>query len=210
MTEKMDLRKQLKHLYTPSAKNAQIVDVPAFNFIMLDGVIAAGTPPAESPAFQQALQLLYGAAFTLKFMSKLDATNPIDYTVMALEGLWSTASGQFDFQRKEDWLFTLMILQPEHITPEMFQQAKDKLAKKEASPLLEQLRLTRFHEGNSVQMMHIGPYAEEPVTLERMYGYASEQGYTLHGRHHEIYLGDPRRADPAKLKTILRHPVKKS
>jgi len=209
MVEKIDLRKQLKHLYSPSVKQAQIIQVPRFQFVMIDGTVAPGTPPAESEEFQNCLQAAYGAAFTLKFMSKLDKVNPIDYTVMALEGLWWVDSGVFDFQKKQPWRFTLMILQPDHITGEMFAEAVEQIKKKHENPSLSCLRLESFEEGLAVQIMHIGPYSSEPASLEKMVTFAKDNGYRLHGKHHEIYLGDPRRANPEKLRTILRHPVEK-
>jgi hypothetical protein len=209
MVEKIDLRKQLRHLYNPSAKQAQIIQVPRFQFVMIDGTVAPGTPPAESEEFQDCLQAAYGAAFTLKFTSKLRKVDPIDYTVMALEGLWWVDSGVFDFQKKEPWRFTLMILQPDHIKDEMFVEAIEQIKKKRDHPSLARLRLASFEEGLAVHIMHIGPYSSEPDSLEKMVTFANENGYNLHGKHHEIYLGDPRRANPEKLKTILRHPVEK-
>ncbi|HEY4688794.1 MAG TPA: GyrI-like domain-containing protein [Anaerolineae bacterium] len=211
MAQKLDLRKQYKHLYQPSAKQATIVDVPEFNFVMIDGVIEPGETPDTSTAFQHAFQALYGTSFTLKFMSKLRKRNPIDYTIMALEGVWWVDSGQFDFAKKEPWRWTMMMMQPDHITAEMFQEALEQLRTKgRGGPALDHLRLERFHEGPSVQIMHVGPYAEEPATIEKMHAFARENGYQLRGKHHEIYLGDPRRAKPERLKTVLRHPVAKA
>jgi hypothetical protein len=207
MPEKIDLRKQYKSLYNPSAKNVTIVDVPAFKFVMLDGTIPPGVGPADSPEFQDAMGALYGAAYTLKFMSKLRKNNPLDFTVMALEGLWWVDSGQFDFKKVEPWRFTLMIMQPEHITPQMFREALEQLTKKKPSPALAKLRLADFHEGLCMQVMHIGPYSAEPATIERMHTFAQENGYRLRDKHHEIYMGDPRRSSPEKLKTILRQPL---
>jgi hypothetical protein len=207
MPEKIDLRKQYKSLYTPSAKMVVIVDVPRFNFVMLDGTIPPSVAPADSAEFQDAIGALYGAAFTLKFMSKLRKENPLDFTVMALEGLWWVDSGQFDFMKKEPWRFTLMIMQPEHITPQMFRGALEQLNKKKPSPALAKLRLADFHEGLCMQIMHIGPYSGEPATIAKMHAFAHDNGYRLRGKHHEIYMGDPRRASPERLKTILRQPL---
>ncbi len=207
---KIDLRKELKYLYAPSAKKVEVVDVPAFNFAMLDGQLEAGQPPAESPVFQEALTALYGISYTLKFTSKLRKVDPIDYAVMALEGLWWVDSGEFDFNSREPWKWTLMMLQPDHITPEMFQDALEQVARKRPSPALLRMRLERFAEGTCMQIMHLGPYSEETHTLEKMNDFVRSNGYTLCGKHHEIYLGDPRRAKPEKLKTILRHPIQKA
>jgi hypothetical protein len=206
--KKIDLKKDLKHLYAPSAKQIEIVDVPEFQFAMIDGQIEPDLEPNTSPSFQQAIEAIYGIAYTLKFMFKQREQDPIDYTVMALEGLWDVEEGEFDINRKDNWLWTLMIMQPEHIDQDMFSLARQQVLKKKGNPAIEMLRLERFHEGPSIQTMHIGPYSDEPATVARMEAYARNNGYIMRGRHHEIYLGDPRRAQPEKLKTILRHPVK--
>jgi hypothetical protein len=205
--EKLDLRKTFKHLYQPSAKKVEVVEVPPFKFAMIDGQIEAGQSPGSSPAFQQAMEALYGISYTLKFMSKLRKDNPIDYTVMALEGLWWVEGGEFDITRPEGWRWTAMMLQPDHISQDTFQEALAQLRKKKPSPALDKVRFETFHEGLCMQIMHIGPYADEPRSIEKMDAFARENGYTLRGKHHEIYLGDPRRARPEKLKTVLRHPI---
>jgi hypothetical protein len=207
--EKLDLRKAYKKLYLPSAKQVSLVVVPPFKFAMIDGEIEQGASPGSSPAFQEALQALYGISFTLKFMSKLRPVDPLDYTVMALEGLWWVEGAEFEISCPEGWRWTAMIMQPEHITGAMFGEALQQLRKKRPSPALERLRLETFHEGLSLQIMHIGPYSAEPATVEKLQRFARENGYALRGLHHEIYLGDPRRADPARLKTVLRHPVER-
>jgi len=226
--EKLDLKKQLKHLYLPSAKEVSLVDVPEMKFISVDGQIEAGAMPGTSPDFARAIGAMYGFAYTLKFMSKLRAENPIDYGVMALEGLWTTPEGGADYASGEGWMWTLMIMQPDHVDEDMFQQACSQLKEKaqtkarraankgvgapeddleSALAWLDRVRLESFHEGLSVQVMHIGPYADEPHTLARMGAFAEQNGYAFHGRHHEIYLGDPRTAKPENLKTVLRHAV---
>jgi hypothetical protein len=205
---KLDLRKELKYLYQPSAKNVEVVEVPRFQFAMMDGEIEGRYAPAESPGFQEALQALYSVSFTLKFTSKQRKDDPVDYPVMALEGLWWVEGGEFDIKHPEGWKWTLMILQPEFITPEMFLEALSQLRKKKGDqPAFAQVRLANFEEGLSMQIMHIGPYAEEPTTIAKMDAFARENGYRKRGKHHEIYLGDPRRAAPEKLKTVLRYPV---
>lgn len=207
---KLDLRKELKHLYNPSAKKVELVEVPRFKFLMVDGAIELGLAPGSSPNFQEAMQALYGAAYTLKFMSKLRKEDPVDYPVMASEGLWWVEDGQFDINRKDNWVYTLMILQPDHITEDMFQEALGQLREKKGDlAAFSRLRLEEFEEGLCVQIMHIGPYATEPATKEKMEAFALEKGYTLCGKHHEIYLGNPLRAEPEKLKTVLRQPVAK-
>jgi hypothetical protein len=204
----LDLKSQYKHLYKPSAKAVQVVDVPDLAFLMIDGSIGPGEAPATANDFQQAMEALYGAAYTIKFMSKQRKESPIDYPVMALEGLWWVEGGEFDFNKKDNWRFTLMIMAPDHITQEMFQTALRQLEqKKRGGPALARLRLDRFCEGLCMQIMHVGPYASEPQTIDRMRAFAQENGYTYRGKHHEIYLGDPRRADPEKLQTVMRQPI---
>jgi hypothetical protein len=207
--EKLDLRKQYKDLYSPSAKQIAKVDVPAFQFAMVDGIVKADETPGTSVDFGDAMQALYGISYTLKFASKLSKTDPRDYTVMALEALWWVEHDEFEFGKKQDWFYTAMIMQPPHITPVMFTSALDQLRKKKPSPTLNKLRLASFHEGLSIQVMHIGPYSAEPATIDRMKAFMKENNFIRNGHHHEIYLGDPRKSAPEKLKTVLRQPVKK-
>jgi hypothetical protein len=206
----LDLRKKWKHLYKPSVGKVELVDVPELLFVMIDGRIEPGQAPGTSPAFAEAMGALYSASYTLKFMSKLRKKNPINYPVMALEGLWWIEDGRFDLSVKDNWLYTVMIMQPDHITPEMFAEALVQAGKRRPNPALSRLRLERFREGLCVQALHVGPYSSEPATVERMKGWAAEKGYVLAGKHHEIYMGDPRRTSPEKLKTVLRHAVARS
>ncbi|MFM8320291.1 MAG: GyrI-like domain-containing protein [Chloroflexota bacterium] len=206
----LDLKKQTKALYSPSAKQPQIVEIPEMLFIRIDGVIEPGQAPGSSPGFQAAVEALYGISYTLKFMLKKRPLDPVDYPVMPLEGLWGLSHGDFDIRVKDNWRYTLQIMQPDLLTAGLFAEGLVQLRKKRGDvPELAQLRLERFYEGLAVQVLHLGPYAEEPATLERMHAFAAEQGCRLRYDHHEIYLGDPRRADPANMKTILRHPVEK-
>jgi hypothetical protein len=207
--QKLDLRQDLKHLYNPSARQVSVVDVPALNFLMLDGAIEPGQTPGTSPAFGEAFGALYGVGYTLKFMSKLRAENPIEYPMMPLEGLWWTEAGGADWQTNVDWRWTLMVMVPDHITPAMFAAAVDQLRARKNPPGLDRLRLERWAEGPAVQIMHLGPYSAEKPTVDRLHAFAADHGFALRGKHHEIYLGDPRRAKPEKLKTVLRHPVDK-
>ena len=212
--EKLELKKDLKYLYLPSAKQIEMVEVPEMNFLMIDGAVEPGMAPGTSPLYQEAISALYGAAYTLKFMAKKRTSNPVDYPVMALEGLWWVEDGSFDIKVKDNWFYTMMVMKPDLVTPEMFAEALAQLSKKKGDqPTFSRLRLERFKEGLCVQTMHIGPYATEPETVERMRGFMQANGLQdqvgLGGKHHEIYLGDPRKADPARLRTVLRHPVKK-
>ena len=210
----LDLKKQYKHLYQPAAKKVEIVQVPCLQFAMIDGAIEKGSEPGTSPSFAEATQALYSISYTLKFMLKKRKTNAMDYPVMALEGLWWVEDGIFDITVKDNWFYTLMIMQPSIITQDIFEEGMEQVRKKKGnSPSLSELRLVDFEEGLCMQTMHIGPYATEPATVERMRSFALENGSRdcvgLGGKHHEVYLGDPRKADPAKLKTVLRHPLEK-
>ena len=210
----LDLKKQFKHLYQPSARKPEILTVPKLQFMMIDGTIEKGREPGNSPGFAEATQALYGISYTLKFTLKKRKTDPIDYPVMALEGLWWVEDGIFDINVKDNYAYTLMIMQPEVITHELFEEAREQIRRKKGGfPSLSQVRLANFEEGLCVQIMHIGPYATEPATVEIMRAYAFENGchdnVGPNGKHHEIYLGNPLKASPEKLKTVLRHPLEK-
>ena len=206
MMEKIDLKKDLKHLYQPSAKQPEILAVPEMDFLMIDG---AGNPNT-SLDYQDVMGALYGVSYTLKFMCKKEQA--CDYVVMPLEGLWwGTPMGQHSFTDadKDQFQWTMMIMQPNLVTPEMVARAIEDVRRKKGLPQVDRIRFESVEEGWVVQIMHIGPYDAEGPTIERMHQFAFDQGYHLRGKHHEIYLGDPRRTDPAKLKTIVRHPVAK-
>lgn len=210
----LDLKKQYKALYQPSAKKIECIQVPNLQFAMIDGAIEKGSEPGKSPMFAEATGALYGMSYTLKFMFKKRKTNAIDYPVMALEGLWWVENGMFDITVKDNWFYTLMIMQPEVITPEIFEDAREQVRKKKGdSEMLSKVRLAHFEEGLCVQVMHIGPYATEPATIDRMREFMAENGLKdnvgPNGKHHEIYMSDPRKAAPDKMKTVLRHPVVK-
>jgi len=209
----IDLKKDLKAFYKPSAKKVEYIEVPRFQFLMVDGGIEPGMGPGNSPRFHEDMTALYGAAYTLKFTFKKRNIDPVDYPVMALEGLWDVRDGKFDMEIKDNWDYTLMILVPDLITQTDLEGALEQMrAKKGDLPGYSRLRLDSFQEGPCVQTMHIGPYATELETLEKMHAFMAENGLQdlvgKGGKHHEIYMGDPRRAAPEKLKTVLRHPVK--
>jgi hypothetical protein len=210
----LDLKKEFKYLYQPSAKKIETVQVPNLQFAMIDGAIEKGSEPGKSPAFAEATQALYSISYTLKFTLKKHKTNPIDYPVMAFEGLWWVEDGNFDITVKDNWFYTLMIMQPNVITQEIFEEARAQVRKKKGdSDMLNKVRLAYFEEGLCVQTMHVGPYATEPATIGRMKEYILENSLQdnvgPHGKHHEVYIGDPRKAAPDKMKTVLRHPVEK-
>jgi hypothetical protein len=210
----LDLKKNFKHLYQPSAKKIEVIQVPNLQFAMIDGAIEKGSEPGKSPMFADATQALYGISYTLKFTLKKRKTNAIDYPVMALEGLWWVEDGLFDITVKDNWSYTLMIMQPDVITKDLFEEAREQVHRKKGdSEMLSKVKLAHFEEGLCVQVMHIGPYATEPATINRMKEFMAENGLKdnvgPNGKHHEIYMSDPRKAAPDKMKTVLRHPVVK-
>jgi hypothetical protein len=209
----LDLKKQFKVLYQPSAKKIEAVQVPNLQFAMIDGAIEKGSEPGKSPSFAEATQALYSISYTLKFTFKKRKMDAVDYPVMALEGLWWVEDGHFDITVKDNWFYTLMIMQPDVVTQEVFEEARGEVRRKKGdSDMLGKLRLAHFEEGLCVQTMHIGPYATEPATIDRMKKFMEANGLKdsvgpIGGKHHEIYMSDPRKAAPDKMKTVLRHPV---
>jgi len=200
---KINMRKELKGLYGPSATGCSIVDAPPLRFLMVDG----SGDPNTAPEFRHAMEALYGLSYTLKFMLK-KRDKSTDYVVMPLEGLWwADDMSLFSLEAKGTWRWTMMIAQPEHVTPELFAEAADELARKKNPPALAKARLDTYHEGLSAQVMHIGPYADERPTIEKIHRFIEEQGYARRGKHHEIYLSDPSRTAPEKLRTIIRQPI---
>lgn len=200
---KTDFKKTLKHLYAPSSKAFTIVDVPEMQFLVIDG---EGAP--ESEAYANAIGWLYGVAYPIKFASKAQLDQ--DYTVMPLEALWwADDLSAFTEGDRDSWKWTALIMQPEWITDEMFAAGLDKASEKLGEPPAG-LRLGPFMEGLSVQIMHIGPYSAEAPTIARLHQeFIPENGLVENGHHHEIYLGDPRRTAPERLKTVLRQPVRR-
>jgi hypothetical protein len=203
----LDLVRQLKPLYAPSAKHPSIVEVPELTFLMLDG----RGDPNTSEQYQDALGALYGIAYTLKFTrKKADAER--DFKVAPLEGLWWADSERPDLEEpqtaRDGWNWTMMIALPDDVTAAELAAAAEAAARRRPSPALDLARLERFDEGMAAQIMHVGPYSAEAPTIERLHAFVAEQGYELRGRHHEIYLGDPRRTAPERLKTVIRHPVR--
>lgn len=202
--EKVDFKKQLKHIYNPTAKEVSIVDVPAMNFLMING----HGNPNTSKLYKSAIEALFAVSYALKFMIK-KSDLAIDYKVMPLEGLWWVEDmTQFSLDNKDAWLWTAMMMQPEYVTKELVEEAKRQVDKKKGLSNLTMMRFESFHEGQVVQIMHIGPYTTEPETIQRMKNFIKENDFIENGKHHEIYLSDPRKAAPEKMKTIIRQPIK--
>jgi DNA-binding PadR family transcriptional regulator len=201
--DKYDIKKSHKKLYAPSAREFTVVEVPELRYIAVDG----RGDPNTSPAYANAVEALYSVAYTLKFASK--NTLGRDFVVGPLEGLWRADDPSvFVTRRKDTWEWTMMISQPDWITDGMVQAAIENVAKKKTI-LLGDVRLRTLAEGTCVQILHIGSYDDETPTLQRLHSqYLPENGLTFNGDHHEIYLSDARRTPPAKLRTILRQPVK--
>jgi hypothetical protein len=202
---KIDFKKELKHLYRPSPKEFVVVDVPPMNFLMIDD----HGDPNTAQEYQDAVEALYAVSYKLKFTSKKELGK--DYVVPPLEGLWWAEDMEaFTAARdKSAWDWTMMIMQPEWITQEMVEEAVKQVEKK-GLPALSKLCLKTYHEGLAVQILHIGSYDDEGPTIAQMHHqFMPEKGYEPAGKHHEIYLSDPRKVAPEKLKTVLRQPVRK-
>ncbi len=201
--EKVDLRKAVPAF--KAAKKAGFVDVPAMNFIQVDG----RGDPNTSKEFAAAIEALYPVAYTLKFMAK-NGSFGIDYGVAPLEGLWwAKDMGDFLAGKKENWIWTLMIMQPDFVTEAMYKEAKEKVTAKKDLPAISKIRFAKFAEGKCAQVLYTGPYADEHDTILSLHNFIKQNGYELRGYHHEIYLNDARRTAPEKLKTIIRQPVAK-
>jgi len=202
--EKLDLKKQWKYLYQPKADVIVAVDVPPLTYLMVDGQ----GDPNTSRAFQEAVESLYSLSYTLKFTLK-KSPRAIDYGVMPLEGLWWADDPRVFFQAdKSSWKWTAMILQPEFIAKAEVDAAFEEVRKKKNPAALERVRFETLEEGESVQTLYLGSFSEEGPTIQRMHDSIHAAGKELSGKHHEIYLSDPRRTAPEKLKTILRQPMR--
>ncbi len=210
--EKLDYKKKYKDLYQPSTK-PMIIDVPEMVFFAVEG---SGNPNT-SKEYQEAIELLYGLSFTVK-MSKMNGTQPLgyfEYVVPPLEGLWYADGIAFDglnVTDKEQFRWISMIRQPEFVTEEVFETAKAALVAKKPQLDISKVKFMHMTEGLCVQIMHKGSYDEEPTTIAKMKQFMEENGYTEdfsdNRFHHEIYLSDPRKCAPEKLRTVIRHPIK--
>ncbi len=199
---KVDFKRELSGLYAPPSQ-AVIVTVPELAFAMIDG----HGDPNTSARFAEAIEALYGLSFTAKFAVKR-APGGVDFTVMPLEGLWWTgAEGTLDLGHKSGWNWTLMIMQPAPVDDALFAEVREQLSAKKPSPALDAVRLQHFEEGLCAQVMYRGPYADEGPAIAKLRAFIADQGCVPAGKHHEIYLGDPRRSAPEKLKTSICQPM---
>lgn len=203
-----DFKKEYKDLYQPKDRPV-VIEVPAMPFIMVDGT----GDPNNNPEFEQAIDLLYGLSFAIK-MSKMKGNQPdgyFDYVVPPLEGLWWVDDGVFSLTVRDNWLWTLMIRQPDFVTDPFFEWACSELKRKKPELPVDIARLVTFQEGLCIQILHPGPYATELESMKKIDALMSAEGLKSRlesgGKHHEIYLSDPRKGDPEKMRTVLRHPV---
>jgi hypothetical protein len=201
-TKKIDYKRELRELYAPGGEPV-LVHVPELGYSMIDG----RGDPNTAPEFSAAVEALFTVAYVAKFAVKR-APEGIDFGVMPLEGMfWTLGSSTFRPEDKSAWAWTMMIMQPGHVTPAVFDEARATATKKKSLEAIGRVRLERFAEGPAAQILHTGPYAAEGPTIQRLYAFIAGQGYERTGKHHEIYLSDPRRAAPEKMKTIIRQPV---
>jgi len=204
---KIDLRKELRNLYLPSARAVVEVQVPAFTYLMIDG----SGDPNHSPAYAEAVEALFSVSYTAKFMLKKapqeKQTSGRDYAVMPLEGLWwAEDMSAFRSGDRASWQWTMMIMQPPFVPQSVLRQAMTAASQKKDLPAIARMRIEDFGEGHCAQILHVGPFTAEGPTIERLHAFIGERS-RLRGRHHEIYLTDIRRAAPARWKTVLRQPM---
>jgi hypothetical protein len=199
--DKIDLKKELKSLYNPSSKEITTIDVPAMNFLLIDG---EGAP--TSSQFIEAVEALFSVSYTLKFIIKKG--KGVDYGVMPLEGLWWVDDmTKFNADQKDEWKWTAMIMQPKYVDASDVTLAVEQVKKKKKLVALPKVRFESFKEGNAAQIMYVGPFSAEGPTITKIHAYIENSGHTLSGKHHEIYLNNPATTAPEKLKTILRQPM---
>jgi hypothetical protein len=198
---KVDFKRELREFYTAKPAPA-IVEVPELVFLMVDG----HGDPNTSAEYREAVSALFSVSYAARFALKRG--DILEYGVMPLEGLWWVPDmSAFTTEDKSAWDWTMMIMQPDAVTREVFEAAMEKAAKR-SLPALERVRLERFAEGPAAQVMHRGPYSAEGPTIAALHAFIADQGHELAGKHHEIYLSDPRRSAPERMKTILRQPVR--
>ena len=202
-TEKIDLFKLHKDQYV-APKQPQLVEIPEAKYLVVSG---RGEPGGEE--FTAKIGALYGAAYTVKMTRKFAGKQ--DYTVCKLEGQWWVDGEREDFASTDpkQWNWKLLIRTPDFVQDKDLNEAAATLLQKGKEPQVRQVGLEHFAQGTCVQMLHVGPYDKEPETISTMQAFVEEKGMEFCGRHHEIYLSDPRRVPPERLKTILRHPVRK-
>jgi hypothetical protein len=200
---KIDYKREYGDWYTAATSQPKWVQLPALNYLMIDG----HGDPNSAPEYQQAVEALYSLAYALKFKIKKGETGT-DYGVLPLEGLWWVPDmNLFTQTPKDEWLWTMMIMQPEMITSELVASTLTEVRRKKKFSGFEIIRFESYNEGRAAQIMHVGPYDSEAPTIEKLHTFIKDQGSALQGKHHEIYLGDPRITAPERLRTIIRQPA---
>jgi len=202
--KKLDLKKQLSEYYKTSAKTVSDVDVPSWKFLMIDGK----GDPNKAQEYADAVSALYQLSYTIKFHVKKSKA-AIDFAVMPLEGLWWVDDMHlFSEKDKSSWKWTMMIRQPECVTLEIVEAMRAEVAQKKNPPALSKIRFEAYHEGPSAQILYVGPYAGEGPTIAKIHEHIRQSGHALKGKHHEIYLKEPRKSAPEKLQTVVRQPYR--
>ena len=200
--QKINVLKGMKELYMPSSKVPSLVDVPVYNYLMIDGQ----GDPNTSPSYKSAIEALFSVSYAVKFMLK-KSDRAIDYGVMPLQSLWWGDAFDFADGDKKLWRWTAMILQPDFLSEEDITAAIDQVRAKKKLVLTDSMRFEPYTEGRCAQIMHIGPFSEEGPTVSRLHEFIASIGGRPGGKHHEIYLSDTRKAAPEKWKTIIRQPL---
>jgi len=198
---KVDFKKEFKELYS-AKKEPAFVNVQPLPYLMIDG---SGNPNT-TPLYSKTIETLYGVSYKTKFMLKKQGIGS-EYGVPPLQGLWWAENMKdFSVDKKKDWFWTMMIMQPSWVTKEHLKEAYTAASQKKELLPFDKIRLETYNEGKCAQLMHIGPYAEEGPNIARLHNFIKDNNLKRQGKHHEIYLGDPRRTAPEKLKTIIRQP----
>ncbi|SHK23933.1 hypothetical protein SAMN02745163_03460 [Clostridium cavendishii DSM 21758] len=201
MSEKLDLKKQLKDLYGVKQGEFKAVKLPKIKYIAIDG---KGNPN-ESKDYKLCLEALYKIAYSIKFTFK---NRDLDFVVPSLSGLWYMENNEFfNEENKDKWQWTMMVAMPDYVQKEDFEEAKKATINKHDNSRLKDIKFIEYDEGLVMATLYVGSYSEERETLEKMYGLIEEKGYKFNGKHHEIYLSDPRRVEESRLKTILIQPI---
>jgi hypothetical protein len=199
---KLDLKRAMRRLYFPPANQFVLVDVPEMKFLTIDG----RGDPSTAAAYHEAIEALFAVSYTLKFtIKRVDPED--DYTVMPLETLWWSDERSFKVEDRGTWRWTAMVAQPPVINGDLVRAAGHEASAKHKLPALRRMRLASFREGLSAQVLHVGPYEDEMATIEKLHAFIAEHDYPFRGRHHEIYLSDPKRCAPDRMRTVIRQPI---
>ena len=200
---KVDFKRELREVYS-AKRDATFVEVPELRFAMVDG----HGDPNQAPEYSEAVQALYSVSYAARFALKR-APVGLDYGVMPLEGLWwAQDMAAFTIGDRSSWVWTMMIMQPAQVTVEAFEAACAAASRKKPLAAIERLRLQPFSDGRSAQLLHVGPYATEGPTIQRLHAFIADHDCEPVGKHHEIYLNDPSRTAPQNLRTIIRQPAR--